>query len=135
MQLPWRTLSFWFWFLLGTGGIVYWCYDSILPTQFHFNQSVAEDSPEAQQRMADIRAQYAAREQSDPAYHAQMEHIREQFREAARNKPPEPPLPWFCNGVLQKSCTTFVHSSDQVQSQVMGSGVAAVMLSCSGSYC
>ena len=124
MQLPWRTLSFWLCLVLGTGGIWYWCYSEILPQQFHFNQLTAQES----QFITEQRERNAERERTDPEFRALRERMREEVREAANNKPPEPPLPWFCGGSLESRCRLFLRSSDQTQSDVTGAGLAAIIL-------
>jgi len=124
MQLRWRTLSFWFCLVLGTGGIWYWSYSEMLPQQFRFNQP----APQENQIFIEQRARYVERERTDPEFHALMERTREEFREAARNKQPEPPLPWYCKGPIELRCKLFLDSTSQTQSDVMGAAIAAAIL-------
>ena len=117
-------MSFWFCLVLGTGGIWYWSYSQMLPKQFRFYQPAPQES----QIFIEQRARYIERERTDPEFHALMERTREEFREAARSKPPEPPLPWYCNGLLESRCKLFLDSTSQTQSDVMGAGIAAAIL-------
>lgn len=120
MQLPWRTLSFWLCLLLGTSGIWYWCYAELLPEPFHHNQAIVEKG----QTTAEQQDRFAELEYTKPALHAEIKRIRE----ASRNQPPSPPLPWFCAGPLETSCARFIRSPQATQSDVMGAGISGIIL-------
>lgn len=124
MQLPLRRLSFWLCLLLGTGGIWYWCYFELLPSQFHYSPVIVEE----RQTLLEQQERFAELEHTNPALHAEIKRIREKAREAALNKPPEPPLPWLCNGLLESRCKLFLSSSPQTQADIMGAGLAAIIL-------
>jgi len=125
MQSPWRTLSFWFCFVLGTVGIWYWCYSELLPKQFHFSQ----EAPEESQIFIRERERYAERERTDPDFHALLQRMREEAQEVVQDKPPAAPLPWFCNDRLETRCNLYMQSSEKTKSDVLAAGIAGIILS------
>jgi len=124
MQLRWRTLSFWFCLVLGTGSIWYWSYSEMLPQQFRFNQPAPQES----QIFIEQRERYIERERTDPEFHALMERTREEFRNSMQNQPPEPALPWYCRGFLQTACTKYIDAPPKQQSDISAAIIIALFL-------
>lgn len=123
MKISSRTISILIFFIVGSGFIVRYCYNDLIPAEF--KAPPAGEEPYLQE----IARERDERMSRDPEYRARVEQMRAQFAENAPSRPPAEPYPSFCIGPVHDKCVIFRQSSEKTQSDLIGAiGVMGIFM-------